>query len=337
MEDEFLNFYHISRDASAEKADKFISEGIVPSRGNGYGGQSNGFYCWTNKEAADKFYCSLLVADNAQWAMENFGIDIRLKDGEALKLEVPVKKDSIKYPEWQLDNEQHPNIKRGRTRPIFLDFWKAQKNEFNTDVNFEIKNSQGEYYIVNKLGWDNATQCPTIEYLLPSGQSVVEKVDNTNANNSNRTQAINNYLCSNSATYKNNYDKLIQAVATNSDILKINGELLHTSNIALKYCSQKPLKNLSVSKLKGCIIHDSETEKKTKQQNGNEVCYGDYRISINEQKLTKTDNYISKKIKDLRGKISKPFTSETKSHASKIYPEAIISYQNKKYQKISSR
>lgn len=105
MADEYLKFYHISRDASSEKANDFLSEGIVPERGNGYGGQSDGFYCWTSKNRADKYYCSLLVAADAEWAMENFGIDIRLKNGEALKVEVPVKKDTVKYPDWQLDNE----------------------------------------------------------------------------------------------------------------------------------------------------------------------------------------------------------------------------------------
>jgi hypothetical protein len=70
--------------------------------------------------------------------MENFGIDIRLKNDEALKIEVPLKKDTIRYPDWQLDNEQHSNKNRGRERSIFLDFWEAQKNEFNTSVNFEI-------------------------------------------------------------------------------------------------------------------------------------------------------------------------------------------------------
>jgi hypothetical protein len=35
MTEEYLKFYHISRDASDEKADKFLSEGIVPEQGNG--------------------------------------------------------------------------------------------------------------------------------------------------------------------------------------------------------------------------------------------------------------------------------------------------------------
>ena len=37
MADEYLKFYHISRDASSEKANDFLSEGIVPERGNGSG------------------------------------------------------------------------------------------------------------------------------------------------------------------------------------------------------------------------------------------------------------------------------------------------------------
>ena len=107
MDDEYLNFYHISRDASDEKAKKFLSEGIVPEQVNGYGGQSNGFYCWTNEDMTDKYYSSLLVAADTERAMEKFSIDIRLKDEEALKVEISVKKDTIQYPDWQLSKKEH--------------------------------------------------------------------------------------------------------------------------------------------------------------------------------------------------------------------------------------
>ena len=285
MADEYLKFYHISRDASSEKANDFLSEGIVPERGNGYGGQSDGFYCWTSKNRADKYYCSLLVAADAEWAMENFGIDIRLKYCEALKVEVPVKKDTVKYPDWQLDNEQHPNVKRGRDRSIFLDFWESQKYEFNVDVKFEIENSSGEKCIVNRLGWDNEVRSHIIEYAMPSGQLVVEKADNTNANNSRRTQAINDYLCANSPLYKSNYDKLIQAVAANSEGVNINGTLLHTSDIPIKYCSPKPIKNLDVFRIKGTVAYDPETNLRTEPESVDEVAWGNYRILMKEYKL----------------------------------------------------
>ena len=92
MDDEYLKFYHISRDASDEKANQFLTKGIAPKQGNGYGGQGKGFYCWTSEDRANKYYCSLLVATDAEWAMKNFGIDIRLKNDEALKIELLVKK-----------------------------------------------------------------------------------------------------------------------------------------------------------------------------------------------------------------------------------------------------
>lgn len=303
MADEYLKFYHISRDASEEKANQFLAKGIVPEQGNGYGGQSKGFYCWTSEDRANKYYCSLLVAADAEWAMKNFGIDIRLKNNEALKIEIPVKKDTIKYPEWQLDNEQHPNVKRGRNRSIFLDFWETQKNEFNANVNFEIENSLGEKNIVNKLGWDNETKCPIIEYTNSSGQKIIEKVDNTNANNSYRTQAINDYLCSKSPSYKNNYDKLVQAVASNQDNININGTLLHTSDIPIKYCSREPIRDMNVSKLRGEIVYNPDTNKRTAPESANEMTWGDYRISVKEQKLYNTRDETSKKIENLRNRL----------------------------------
>lgn len=334
MDDEYLKFYHISRDASDEKANQFLTKGIAPKQGNGYGGQGKGFYCWTSEDRANKYYCSLLVAADAEWAMKNFGIDIRLKNDEALKIELLVKKEAIKYPDWQLDNEQHPNAKRGRSRSIFLDFWEAQKNEFSANVNFEIENSLGEKSIVNKLGWDDEAKCPIIEYVNSSGKKIAEKVDSTNANNSYRTQAINNYLCSNSPSYKNNYDKLIQAIAANKDNVDINGTLLYTTDIPIKYCSQEQIRDLNVSRLKGKVVYDPAIGKRTAPESANEMVWGDYRISIKEQKLYNTRDETSKKIESLRNKIKAHNTKSpykpTYNNISKVDLSTLKFYQNKK-------
>ena len=332
MTDSYLRFYHISRDASEEKANKFMSEGIAPVLGNGYGGQSKGFYCWTSEDRANKYYCSLLVAADAEWAMQNFGIDIRLKNDEALKIGINVEKEAIKYPDWQLDNEQHPNIKRGRNRSIFLDFWEAQKQEFDASVNFEMYNASGEKYLITKLGWDNESKCPLIEYMDSKGQDIIEKVDSTNANNSYRTQALNNYLCLNSPQYKNNYDKLIKAVAENKDNVMINGSTLHTKDIPIKYCSLAPIKNLDVSRIKGKVTYDPERGIRLALESSNEISWGDYRISIKEEKLSNTKYETLKKIKSLRNKLKgynlKPPYRPTYD-ISKVDLHTLKMYQNK--------
>lgn len=303
MADKYLKFYHISRDASPEKADSFLSEGIVPGRGCGYGGQSKGLYCWTSENRADKYYCSLLVAADAEWAMKNFGIDIRLKNGEALKIEVDIPEDTVKYPVWQLDNKQHPNVKRGRERSVFLDFWEAQKYEFNTETNFELQNHSGKRCIIRRLGWDNESRCPLLEYTLLSGKSVIEKANDTNANNSGRTQAINDYLCQNSSRYKDNYNRLISAVATNQKLAVINGFPLHTDDIAIKYCSTEPIKDFRIFRLNGEITYNPETKIETRPQSDDDINWGDYRIAITQKELPKPDDRISQLLKEVRAKI----------------------------------
>jgi len=299
-DDSILRFYHISRDASEEKINKFSSEGIVPLLGNGYGGQKKGFYCWTNEHRANKYYCSLLVAVDADWAMENFGIDIRLKNGKALKIEIPVQKNAIRYPDWQLDNEQHPSIKRGRVRSIFLGFWETQKKEFNIDVNYEVENSLGEKYVVKRLDWDKKSHCPIIEWINPKGEIETQKADNTNANNSFRTQTINDCLCNHSVSYNCNYNRLIQAVATNQDTLEIDGTLLHTSDIPIKYCSSVPIKNFKITKIYGTATCTSPTE--TKTESNTQIRWGDYLIKMDEYTVANIENNIwqSKVTKDRR-------------------------------------
>jgi hypothetical protein len=126
---------------------------------------------------------------------------------------------------------------------------------------------------------------------------VVEKVDNTNANNSNRTQAINNYLCENSSAYRGNYDQLVQAVASNQGNVNINGTLLNTSNIPIKYCSQVPLSNLNVSRVKGGVVYDPEIGKRAEPEATDEIAWGDYRISMKEHQFNniKSDTSSSPK------------------------------------------
>lgn len=303
MGDKMLKFYHISRDASDEKIKLFSEQGIAPAQGQGYGGQTNGFYCWTSETKADKYYASLLVAADADWAMENFGIDIRLKNGEALKIAVPVSLDTVKYPTWQLDNEQHPAPKRGRKRSVFLDFWEAQKNVFHKNVQFEFVNEANEKCIAHRLDWNDDARCPMISCTNASGDENKEIVNTTNANNSCRTQAINDYLCSNSIQYRENYNRLIQAVAQNLPQTMINDTPLYTSDIALKYCATEPIRDLEIAKVSGAVAYDPDTGKRLLPESSDEMAWGEYRIAKREQKFSKNGVNVTNEMLNVRQKI----------------------------------
>ena len=78
---------------------------------------------------------------------------------------------------------------------------------------------------------------------------------------------------------------MIQAVAANSEGVNINGTLLHTSDIPIKYCSPKPIKNLDVFRIKGTVAYDPETNLRTEPESVDEVAWGNYRILMKEYKL----------------------------------------------------
>ena len=305
MSDKMLKFYHISRDASDERLEQFLEQGIVPSDGMGYGGQSKGFYCWTSETRADKYYASLLVAADADWAMENFGIDIRLKDGEALKIGVPVALDDIAYPNWQLDNEQHPAPKRGRNRSVFLDFWETQKEEFNQQVQFEFENALKEKCVAHQFAWNENERCPVLYYTNARHEDKQDIVNSTNANNSSRTQAINDYLCENSLSYRQNYNQLIQAVAQNLYQTEINGKALFISDVALKYCADEPLLKVEVSKICGAVAYDAEKGERLLPESADEMAWGDYRLVMKEQKYSAKGLNVSKEMDYTRQKLGR--------------------------------
>lgn len=316
MEEDYLKFYHISRDASNQTAEQFLKRGIVPNAGMGYGGQTQGFYCWTSEERAQKYYCSLVVAADAEWAMEKFGIDIRLKDGNALKLETKIKKSDIKYPNWQLDNEQHANLKRGRERSVFFEFWESQKEHFqNRECDFTINTNSHEQYQVKALNWNEEKRCPIIIY-EKDGKLVSEDVDSTKAEYSFRTQAINDYLCKVCPEYKNDYNQLILGVAENKPEIEINRHKLHTKDIPIKYCSAEPLQDINVYKLHGEIAYDPDTQKRYIEESNDEYQWGEYRIKIQEEKLSKSANSNSKYLEQVKQKLDKFLNDDFQENAS---------------------
>ena len=304
-----LEFYHISRDCSAETIVNFAENGIQPASGRGYGGQSGGFYCWTSNENAERYYRSLLAEDDAKWAMDTFGTDIRLKDGKALKLKISINEENLKNPNWQLDNEQHAFQKAGRDRSIFLDFWEANKDCFtNSSVDFDMVKENGERQKVCALSWNEEKHCPTLTTKTADGNLVTENVFSTKAEDSYRTQAINDYLCQTNKSFDDNYNKLLLAAAQNKHSLNINGKELFTERLAIKYCGQEPIKNIELSFLQGEIT--VAPDRGINKPRLGDVAHGSspYRLYYEEKKVN-VEMY--QKLKNLKDRVHAPSAQKT--------------------------
>lgn len=244
-----LYFFHISRETSDERFESF-KKGIDSALGTGYGGQQSGFYCWPNEEKANECYAMWAIGTQAAWAKKEFGKDITLQNGNALKLKIPIDENTIKYPDYQLDNEQHPAQNDGRERSIWLDFWEAQKDLFKKENRLQIEG------VTYSMDFDEQNHCPI---LIAEGENgKITNINSTLAKESFRTQAINDYLSDKYPSYRENYDKLLMAVALNEPKVQIGDKILNPQNIALKYCGSEKLTVIEISKLHSNFGTDEE-------------------------------------------------------------------------------
>ncbi|MBO4293887.1 MAG: hypothetical protein J5896_00390 [Alphaproteobacteria bacterium] len=287
-----LYFFHISRDASDERLESF-KNGIDSAFGTGYGGQQSGFYCWPNEEKANECYAMWATGTQAAWAKEKFGKDITLQDGNALKLKISVDESSVKYPDYQLDNEQHPSPSFGRERSIWLDFWEAHKNLLNQENLLQIA---GTTY---NMGFDEHNHCP----VLITEDGKITNINSTLAEESFRTQAINDYLSDKYPLYRENYDRLLRAVALNESEIQIGDKIIHPQNIALKYCGKEKLMDMEISILHSNFGTDEEII------NSNNARYGGYNVQYTEKVLFSSQEQIFNlnKLNDVRKKL--PYSS----------------------------
>jgi len=283
-----LHFFHISRDASDERLESF-KKGIDSAFGTGYGGQQSGFYCWPNEEKANECYAMWATGTQAAWAKEKFGKDITLQDGNALKLKISVDESSVKYPDYQLDNEQHPSPSFGRERSIWLDFWEAHKNLLNQENLLQIA---GTTY---NIGFDEHNHCP----VLITEDGKITNINSTLAEESFRTQAINDYLADKYPSYRENYDKLLMAVAFNEPEIQIGDKIIHPQNIALKYCGSERLTAMEISKLHSNFGTDEKiTDFKS-------ASYGGYDVHYTEEILfsSQQQNFNLSRLNDIRKRL----------------------------------
>ena len=129
-EAETVVFYHVSTEVDDFKS--FFREGAT-AIGKGVGGQTDGFYVWTNEKAADQ---------HIRFLYEDPFADKVLKNDEAVIVAVSVPKASLSYPVWQQDMEKGVDIfKLWIKHGNFIN-----ENADNLDIPFDTQDKP--------LGWD---------------------------------------------------------------------------------------------------------------------------------------------------------------------------------------
>lgn len=210
-----------------KSSDIHIVEGYIPvsCRGEGAGGQSNGFYVWNNLEKA-KEYLGGYICDNP------------------VICTIKTSSDDFKYPQWQIDYEALGNLnevdceKQEELRKKLAKLFVKYKNEIagSCDYKEDLKNlgengfellgvNETKYGAVRLLIYPNKSNCRTALYegnLMFSGCE----------------QALNDYMCAHSDGYLNEYN----------DLLK---ESLSCYGAALKYVGNKKLEVVSIYDEKG--------------------------------------------------------------------------------------
>ena len=259
-----LTFYHISTKADDFKS--FFREG-AKSVGQGIGGQTGGFYVWSNKKAAE---------EHIRFLNKNPFSEKELKNNEVMIIGVDVPQKDISYPLWQQDYEKSVGIfelwiKYGdflnkkalnldipfstEDKPLGWDFEKI------TGFSYEKRQSainQQDYYNITFKGISESGKekekiiSRTKENLTEGGDGAYDSV---------KFQILTDWLCQNNPDFKKDYDTLIQKA-----ILKKEG-------YALKYTGTQPLIITFAEYVK--IKEDGSLKKTTvfnSQKGSNQIC-----------------------------------------------------------------
>lgn len=246
-----VTLYHVSTEVDTFKS--FFREG-AKAIGKGIGGQSDGFYVWTNEKAAD---------NHIRFLHEDPFADKVLKNNEAIIIGISVPQKSISYPLWQQDMEACQGIFKLWTK--YGDF--INKNGQNLIIPFDIEDKplgwnfltftgfsyekkyshldQKEWYNISFKGIDERGR-EKIKIMTRSLDTLNENAEGTD--DSVKFQILTDWLCQNNLDFKKDYDHLMQKMCSSE------------KGGALKYTG---IESLAITKAEHVKINEDGSLKKT--------------------------------------------------------------------------
>lgn len=192
----------------------------VSCRGEGAGGQSDGFYVWNNLEKA-KEYLGGYKCDNPV----------------ICKIKVP--EDEVKYPQWQIDYEALGNFtdtdyeKQKQMCTKLAKLFVKYKAELPASCNYkeDLKNLGENGF---ELLFANETKYGAVRILIePNKSNSRLALYEGNLLYSGCEQALTDYMCTHSDGYLKEYNELLK-------------EGLSCHNVAFKYVGSKELEVVDI-------------------------------------------------------------------------------------------
>lgn len=200
--------------------DVCIENANIPAlcKGEGAGGQSNGFYVWNNMEKT-KEYLGGYICDNP------------------VICKIKINADDFKYPQWQFDYEalgflhETDYEKQKNLRKKFALLFVKYKDELPDNYKEDLKN-------IGENGFDllcvNETRHGAIRILVePNKSSYRTALYEGFLDVSGCEQLLNDYMCKHSKGYLSEYNNLMK-------------ECLSYHNLAFKYVGDKNLEVVAV-------------------------------------------------------------------------------------------
>lgn len=228
-----------------KQSDATIVNGKIPvsCRGEGAGGQSDGFYIWNNKEKTVDYLKG--------YKCENPVI-----------CEIEVSANDIKYPDWQLDyealgvipdrDEEKQRTLRNKLAGLFSKHLPEVPN-YKDDLRQAEKGF--EVRIIKENKWGTAIK------VAPNGSSSLIGLYEGNLSVSGCEQTLNDYMCKHSAGYRKEYNELMkESLSCFNGALKYTGK--HELNVSALY-DEKGEHNLQ---LEAQLLGKNDSNSNTRRQ-----------------------------------------------------------------------
>jgi len=183
--------------------ESFLNNGAQPT-GNGYGGQSKGFYVWNQKKYAVSHFADFLAE----------GLN-----AETLLVGVKVDRKDIKYPDWQFDLEVSKEI-----NPLLFKY----QDRVAEIKGLKCTDAEGKEYVVDMIEKNPYTTKDHCLFTFKAGNLGCTFGFGDGAEKLYVAQAIIDKMCEDK-DFRDDYNRLLRA--------SVNGP----NRSALKYCGKDAL------------------------------------------------------------------------------------------------